>query len=412
MVLHAEFAMTPETDLPPAPRLRRWKLAFWTDPAVRGAIYQAIFLAALGGVVLAGFVDVRANMEARGIPTDFGFWDDVSGFDINQALISYSATSTYGRAFFVGLLNTCLVAVLGLFVATLIGFGIGIARLSKNWIIKQLAMVYVESLRNVPLLLQLLFWYNAILKPLPAPRQSFALPLGIILNNRGLYLPRPDLGPGLPWVLLGIVSASALGLGAALLLRHLARARSWRTRAGLPIGWIMALLVVVPPCLAIAALGEPLRFDSPRLEGFNFIGGLRLSPELVTLVLGLGLYTAAFIAEIVRAGIEAVPRGQGEAAEALGLPRHLIYRLVIIPQAMRVIVPLLTSQYLNLVKNSSLGVFVGYPDLVQVFAGTVLNQTGAAVQVIFVTMAVYLAISLLTSLAMNLYNRRVALVER
>jgi general L-amino acid transport system permease protein len=374
------------------------KAPSWSNPAVRAAVYQALFLIAALSFLIAAFIDVRANMQARGIPTGFGFLNDIAGFDINLTLISYSATSTYARAFLVGLLNTILAGVLGLILATVLGFAVGIARLSQNWLMRQLASVYVEGLRNVPLLLQLLFWYNAVLKPLPAPRASLALPLGISLNNRGLYLPEPMLGPGAAPVFVALF----LGLaGAVLFLKHGKQAPL--ARAGLA-----ALILLVPPTVASFIAGVPVSFAYPRLETFNVTGGLRLLPELVALVLGLGLYTAAFIAEIVRAGIQSVPKGQVEAGEALGLSRGMAMRFIIVPQAMRVIIPLLTSQYLNLIKNSSLAVFVGYPDLVQVFAGTVLNQTGAAVQVIFITMAVYLSISLFTSLAMNFYNRRIA----
>jgi general L-amino acid transport system permease protein len=384
-------------------------LAFWYDPAVRGAIFQILFLLGLGFLLFEAVVDVRANMEARGIPTDFGFWDDVAGFDINQTLIPYSATSTYGRAFFVGLLNTCLAAGLGLVLATLVGFTIGLARLSKNWVVAKLAMVYVESLRNVPLLLQLLFLYNAVLRPLPSPRQSYALPFGIYLNNRGLFAPEPVFGQGAYW----IGAAAIAGLAAAILIEVFhARTRTPPSRLGAHPHALAALFLIGLPVAAYFLAGEPIGFAYPELRGFNFTGGLRILPELVALVLGLGLYTAAFIAEIVRAGVTAVPRGQSEAAAALGLSRRQTNRLIIAPQAMRLIAPLLTSQYLNLVKNSSLAVFIGYPDLVQVFAGTVLNQTGAAVQVIFITMAVYLTISLFASLVMNLYSRRFALAER
>ncbi len=377
----------------------------WTSPVARGVVVQVAVAAVLGGLLLGAFLDVRANMEARGIPTGFGFLDDVAGFDINQHLIAYSATSTYGRAFLVGLLNTCLVAAIGLVLATIIGFLVGIARLSQNVLLRGLASAYVEALRNVPLLLQLLFWYNAVLRPLPLPRDSLLLPLGTVLNNRGLYLPEPIAAPSLVPVAL----ATLLGIGLVVAARHWAQNRDGHGLLKLSAS---ALAFVLPPCLAIAAFGWPVTFEHPELGRFNYFGGLRLTPELVALVMGLSLYTAAFIAEIVRAGIQAVPRGQGEAAAALGLDGPRTYRLVLIPQAMRIIVPLLTSQYLNLIKNSSLAVFIGYPDLVQVFAGTVLNQTGAAVQVVLVTMAVYLSISLAASLVMNLYNRRVALVER
>lgn len=393
----------------PLGRLAAAFTRLWTSPALRGALLQVAVGGAIGGALVAAFLDVRANMEARGIPTGFGFWDNVAGFDINQSLISYSATSTYGRAFLVGLLNTGLVAAITLALATILGFLVGIARLSPNLLLRGLATAYVEALRNVPLLLQLLFWYNAVLKPLPAPGESLLLPFASVLNNRGLYLPAlvgsSSLAP--------IVLALTLGIGIAFVIGRVSRDRDGRPTMPLPARTVLAALaVVLPSGLAILAFGWPLHFGFPELQRFNYTGGLRLSPELVTLVLGLSLYTAAFIAEIVRAGIEAVPRGQSEAAAALGLDSMRRYRFVLVPQAMRIIVPLLTSQYLNLVKNSSLAVFVGYPDLVQVFAGTVLNQTGAAVQVVLVTMAVYLSISLAASFAMNLFNRRVALVER
>ncbi|WP_026608287.1 amino acid ABC transporter permease [Methylocapsa acidiphila] len=382
-------------------------LAFWRDPqALRIAVLQAVFLLGLGWLAVEAFIHVRANMQARGIPTGFGFLNDTAGFDINQSLISYSATSTYGRAFLVGLLNTCLVSAISLALATIVGFTVGIARLSKNWAAAQLATVYVEILRNVPLLLQLLFWYNAVLKALPGPRQSYALPFGVFLNNRGLFAPELALGPGAPWLGAALVASAA----AAIAAWWLSRRRRPAMNASLRIG--AAALILGPPVAAFLIAGAPLSLVPPELKGFNFIGGVRLLPEFVALVLGLSLYTAAFIAEVVRAGMQAVPRGQSEAAAALGLSRLAAIRHVVAPQAMRVIIPLLTSQYLNLIKNSSLAVFVGYPDLVQVFAGTVLNQTGAAVQVIFITMAVYLTVSLLASLAMNLFNRRFASIER
>lgn len=383
-------------------------LWLWYDARARSALLQILFVAGFAALAVAAFVDVRAHMQARGIPTDFSFLGNVAGFDINQSLIPYSAASTYGRAFLVGLLNTCLVGALGLTFATIIGFSVGLARLSKNWIVARCAMAYVEGLRNVPLLLQLLFWYNAVLKPLPAPRQSFELPFGVFLNNRGLFVPEPVSQPGALWVAI----AALVSVVAAIGLRWLSIRRKFASPRAAFFSGVAAAFVVVLPIAAFVGAGSPITFVRPELQGFNFSGGVRLLPEFVALVLGLSLYTAAFIAEIVRAGVEAVPRGQREAAAALGLTAAQASRLVVRPQAMRLIVPLLTSQYLNLIKNSSLAVFIGYPDLVQVFAGTVLNQTGAAVQVIFITMAVYLLISLAASLAMNLYGRRFALRER
>jgi general L-amino acid transport system permease protein len=391
-----------------AARSRHGEFWLWYDPKARSSLLQILFVVGFTALAIAAFVDIRANMQARGISTDFGFLDNVAGFDINQSLIPYSAASTYGRAFLVGLLNTCLVAALGLTLATATGFSIGVARLSKNWIIAKYAMVYVEALRNVPLLLQLLFWYNAVLKPLPGPRQSFELPFGIFLNNRGLFMPEPVFGGGVFWVAV----AALVSVAAALALRRFSAGRSLMSPRVAFFKGVAAACVVALPIAAFVVAAPSIDLVQPELKGFNFSGGIRLLPEFVALVLGLSLYTAAFIAEIVRAGIEAVPRGQSEAAAALGLIRSQANRLVVRPQAMRLIIPLLTSQYLNLIKNSSLAVFIGYPDLVQVFAGTVLNQTGAAVQVIFITMAVYLAISLLASLAMHLYGRRFALQER
>jgi general L-amino acid transport system permease protein len=382
---------------------------FWRADWTKGALWQGVLLVAFVWLAWSAVENVAENMRQRGVPTDFSFWSRPAGFDVNQTLIPYSSsTSTYGDAFLVGLLNTLVVAALGVVIATVLGFLIGVARLSTNWIVAKLAAIYVEVIRNTPLLLQLLFWYNAVLKPLPNPRQSVALPGGIYLNNRGLFAPEPIFGPHFDWTLW------ALGLALALTfaLRVWAKRLRETTDRRPPVGRIALALLVGLPLLAFLAAGAPLTWSVPELRGFNFQGGVRIYPEFVALLLGLSLYTAAFIAEIVRAGVLSVSHGQSEAAAALGLPRGRALRLVVIPQAMRVIVPPLTNQYLNLTKNSSLAVFVGYPDLVQVFAGTVLNQTGAAVQVISITMAVYLVISLATSAAMNLYNRRMALAER
>ena len=378
------------------------------DPRVRGMVYQ---VALVGALVLAAWAagdQAVQNMAKRGIPLNFSFWNETAGFEINQTLISYSALSTYGRAFWVGLLNTLLVGAIGIVFATIIGFIVGLARLSSNWIVSKLATGYVELIRNIPLLLQLLFWYNAVLKALPVPRQSVSLFGSVFLNNRGLVLPSPVFA-GSAW-LVGI--ALLLGVMASIGVALWAKRRQMRTGEQAPVIWICLALTVGVPLIAYLALGRPIGLELPQLKGFNFVGGKQVFPELAALVLGLSIYTASFIAEIVRAGIQSVARGQREAAEALGLRANHISSQVVVPQALRVIIPPLTNQYLNLIKNSSLAVFIGYPDLVQVFAGTVLNQTGAAVQVMAITMAVYLAISLVTSFAMNIYNRRVALVER
>ncbi len=384
------------------------KVRPWNDPFWRGLAYQVALAVVVGVLIVGAILNARANMQARGIPTGFGFWDDPARFDINQTLIPYSATSPNSRVFWVGLLNTLVVAGVGLVFATMLGFALGVARLSRNWLIAKIATVYIEAVRNVPLLVQLLFWYNAVLKPLPNPRQSIALFDLAFLNNRGLFLPAPVPKEGF------VALPLALGLGVALAAAFAwwARLRQRETGAQAPVGAVSAALIVGLPVAAHILAGAPLAFDMPQLKGFNFAGGFRLTPELVALTVGLVTYTAAFIAEIVRAGVMSVPKGQHEAAAALGLRAAPIRKLVTMPQAMRVIIPPLINQYLNLTKNSTLAVAIGYPDLFNVFAGTVLNNTGAAVQIMFMTMGVYLAFSLATSAIMNAYNARMALKER
>ena len=377
-------------------------------PEVRRVAFQVAALGAVAFVAYWVVNNVADNLRRQNIASGFDFLGRTSGFDVSQSLIEYSNLSTYGRAFWVGLLNTVLVAGLGIVAATLLGFVIGIARLSSNWLVARLATAYVEIVRNLPLLLQLFFWYFAVLKNLPAPRQSYALPGGAYLNVRGLYLPAPVPEPGFGLV-LGALTA---GIVVALLLWRWARRRQALTGERFPLFWASLAAVVGLPLAAFLAAGRPLTFDYPELGGFNFQGGIAVLPELIALLLGLSIYTASFIAEIVRAGILGVPKGQTEAAQAVGLSRGQTLRLVVIPQAARIIIPPLTSQFLNLTKNSSLAVAIGYPDFVSVFAGTVLNQTNQAVEVILMTMGVYLALSLLTSLFMNWFNRRVALVER
>jgi general L-amino acid transport system permease protein len=378
------------------------------NPKVRGIAYQALLCAAVVFLAWSAIHNAAENLARAKIATGFGFWDNTAGFDISQTLIDYSNTSTYGRAFWVGLLNTLLVAALGIVFATILGFVIGIARLSKNWLVARMAGFYVETIRNIPLLLQLLFWYNAVLKALPGTRESFAIPGGGFLNNRGLFLPQPVLHPG------SGAALTALGVGvvAAIVYRAWAKRRQMRTGQQAPVLWAALGLVVALPLAVLALSGFPITFNFPEAGRFNIRGGIEVLPEFMALLFGLVVYTAAFIAEVVRAGIRSVARGQTEAAYSLGLRPGPTLRLIVIPQAMRVIIPPLTSQYLNLTKNSTLAVAIGYPDLVQIFAGTVLNQTGQAVEVIVITMAVYLTISLITSALMNLYNRRMALVDR
>ena len=372
-------------------------------------VLQVALVVGVGGLAYAAIVNAAQNLAHAHIASGFGFWNNSAGFDISQTLIYYSSsTSTFGRAFWVGLLNTLLVAGLGVVLATVLGFIIGLARLSRNWLVARLAGFYVELIRNVPLLLQLLFWYNAVLKALPELRGSVALPGGGFLNNRGLFLPRPEFAQNFRDVLIALL----FGVAATIVLRLWARRRQQRTGASVRIAWFGFGLIVVLPLVVFVLAGVPLSFSFPELGRFNVMGGVEILPEFAALLVALTVYTAAFIAEVVRAGVLAVPHGQTEAAQALGLRPRTTLRLIVVPQAMRVIVPPLTSQYLNLIKNSSLAVAIGYPDLVQVFAGSVLNITGQAVEVIAITMAVYLAISLVTSLLMNLYGHAVAVVER
>ena len=370
---------------------------------------QAALVVVVGGLAGAAAINAAQNLAQAHIASGFGFWNNTAGFDISQTLIYYSSsTSTFGRAFWVGLLNTLLVASIGIVLATALGFVIGIARLSRNWLVSRLAGTYVEMIRNVPLLLQLLFWYNAVLKSLPELRGSVSLPGGGILNNRGLFLPRPEFADG-----FGLVAVTLLfGVLVTLVLRVWARRRQERTGQRPHTIWIALGLIVILPLLVFLLSGAPMSFSVPKMGRFNVMGGVEILPEFAALLVALTIYTAAFIAEVVRAGVASVPPGQTEAAQALGLPSRTILRLVVIPQAMRMIVPPLTSQYLNLIKNSSLAVAIGYPDLVQVFTGSVLNITGQAVEVVAITMAVYLFISLVTSLLMNLYGRAVGIVER
>ncbi|CCG09785.1 amino acid ABC transporter permease [Pararhodospirillum photometricum] len=380
----------------------------WRDPKVRSLVVQLLTAAGLAWFFWTLFDNTLTNMAQRGIATGFGFLERTSGFAILMSLVPYDDTMSYGRTFMVGLLNTLLVSALGIVVSTVIGFIVGISRLSRNWLISRLALAYVEVLRNIPLLLQVFFWYFAVLRSLPGPRDSHALGDSLFLNNRGLYIPRPvaEDGLGLVFLALGVAVVAALALG------RWAYRRQRLTGQPFPTLLTGGSLIVGLPLLTFWAAGTPLSVETPALQGFNFQGGVRLIPELVALTAALSLYTAAFIAEVVRGGILAISHGQTEAASALGLRPSLTLRLVILPQAMRVIIPPLTSQYLNLIKNSSLATAIGYPDLVAVFMGTTLNQTGQAVEIVAMTMAVYLVLSLVISVLMNWYNSAVALKER
>lgn len=385
------------------------KVSPLNDPKVRGLVFQIVLVGVMLALVAVAVLNARENLERQKIASGFGFWDNVAGFPISQTLIPYSeAVSTYGQAFWVGFLNTVLVAAIGIVLATLLGFTMGVARLSKNVLVAGVARWYVEIIRNIPLLLQLLFWYNAVVKSLPSVRDSIGLGLGSYLNQRGLFMPQPQPGPAFNFVIAALLA----GILGTVVYRRWAAQRQARTGQQAPVGWVSLALVVGLPVLVFVLAGMPISFNYPSAGKFNITGGMVVQPEFLALLFGLVIYTGAFITEVVRAGILSVSHGQTEAAHALGLKPNLTTKLIVIPQALRVIIPPLTSQYLNLTKNSSLAVFVGYPDLTNVFTGTVLNQTGQAIEVVAISMLVYLAFSLITSFVMNVYNSRKALVER
>ncbi|TDM54588.1 amino acid ABC transporter permease [Aliivibrio fischeri] len=378
------------------------------NPTFRAILFQVIAVAALVFFFYTIVNNALSNLESRGIATGLGFLDQEAGFGIGLSLVEYDETYSYGRTFVVGLLNTALVSVLGIFFATVLGFTVGIARLSSNWLVSRCAAVYIETFRNIPLLLQIFFWYFAVLQALPSPRQSLSLGESVFLNVRGLFFPSPIFEAGSSLIGIAVIAAIVF----ILFLSKWAKNKQRLTGQQTPVLRYSLLALFGLPTLAYFISGMPISIEYPELKGFNFRGGISIIPELAALVVALSVYTASFIAEIVRSGINAVSHGQTEAAMALGLPRKRTLKLVVIPQAMRIIIPPLTSQYLNLTKNSSLAMAIGYPDLVSVFAGTTLNQTGQAIEIITMTMAVYLTLSLLTSFLMNIYNSKVALVER
>ncbi|MRS89995.1 ABC transporter permease subunit [Enterobacteriaceae bacterium RIT714] len=383
------------------------KLSF-SHPAVRAWLFQIIAIVAVVVVAVYLIHNTVTNLSNRGITSGFAFLDRSAGFGIVQHLIDYQEGDTYGRVFLVGLLNTLLVSALCIVFASFLGFFLGLARLSENWLLRKLSTIYIETFRNIPPLLQIFFWYFAVLRNLPGPRQAVDAFDLFFLSNRGLYIPSPQAGEGMYAFIAAIIIAFAIAVG---LFRY-NRAHQIKTGQIRRTWPFVTILIIGLPLAAQWIFGAALHWDIPQLRGFNFRGGMVLIPELAALTLALSIYTSAFIAEIIRSGIQAVPYGQHEAARSLGLPNPVTLRQVIIPQAMRVIIPPLTSQYLNIAKNSSLAAAIGYPDMVSLFAGTVLNQTGQAIETIAITMSVYLLISLGISLLMNIYNRRIALVER
>jgi general L-amino acid transport system permease protein len=373
----------------------------------RGLFYQVLLLTAVGGLAWYLFSNTLNNLESRHIQVGFGFLSREAGFEIAEKLIEYDPSRSYARAFSVGLLNTLHVAILGIVIATVLGTLIGVARLSSNWLVARLAGSYVEVMRNIPLLLQLLVWYGLFTEMLPGVRQAIRVGDWLFISQRGFRFAWPAAHPAWGWALWALVA----GLALALVWRAMVRRRQMATGEQWPLAWPAGLLILGLPAIVWAALGAPTEIETPVLRGFDFQGGKVMSPEFMALLLGLSTYTAAFIAEVVRAGILAVDRGQGEAAMALGLKPNQRLRLVTLPQALRVIIPPMTSQFLNLTKNSSLAVAIGYPDVVAI-ANTTMNQTGQAIEAIAMLMAVYLTISIAISLFMNWYNARVRLVER
>jgi len=380
----------------------------FSNPAVRAWLYQLIAIAAV--LAVAGYLihNTIINLANRGITSGFGFLERSAGFGIVQHLIDYTESDTYARVFLVGLTNTLLVSALCIVLASFLGFFIGLARLSDNWLLRKISTVYIETFRNIPPLLQIFFWYFAVLRNLPGPRQALnAFDLAFV-SNRGLYIPWPEYAPG-TWPFL---IALLLAVAASLALSRYNKMYQLKTGMLRRTWPAAAAMLILFPLVTVMFTGSPMHWDVPELRGFNFRGGFVLIPELAALTVALSIYTSSFIAEVIRSGIQSVPHGQSEAARSLGLPNPVTLRQVIIPQAMRVIVPPLTSQYLNVVKNSSLAAAIGYPDMVSLFAGTVLNQTGQAIETIAITMGVYLIISLSISLLMNIYNRKIALIER
>jgi general L-amino acid transport system permease protein len=391
-----------------------------SPPKAQGSVMDWLYDAKLRGIasqllvvllIIWGLYEIVANTQANLVKLNqnfgFDFLGKAAGFDLSTSLIFYSSNSTYGRALQVGFLNTALVAVVGIFLTTILGFVIGVMRLSKNWVVSRFATLYIEIVRNIPVLLQIFIWYALVLKPLPGPKQAVNIANSVFISNRGIIMPQPFFGDG---TLLAIVLLVVALIG-TWIFRRWARKRQEATGQAMP-AWLISLpIIILAPILGLVLAGWPVTWSFPELAGFNFRGGMTLVPEFIALLLALSIYTAAFIAENVRSGILAVSHGQSEAAQALGLDNSKTLRLVVIPQAMRVIIPPLASQYLNLTKNSSLAVAIGYPDLMYA-GGTVNNQSGKAIEVFSILLVVYLTTSLLTSLFMNWFNSRMKLVER
>ena len=382
--------------------------SFLYNNEVRAFLFQVMALLAIVYFFYSAVDNMFVNIESRGIQTGFGFLEAESGFDIAEYLIDYSPTSSNLTVFYVGLINTIVVSIVGIIFASLIGLIIGIARLSNNWLIAKLAGGYIELFRNIPILLQILFWYNIALISFPHPRKSIEFFDTVFVNLRGIYLPKPIAEDGFIWVLVALL----LGFVLKILMKRFFKKKHDDVGIETHTFGYSLLLIIGLPVMVYWALGSPLYFDYPALKGFNFRGGMSLSPEFLALAFALSVYTATYIAEAIRSGIESVSKGQKEAAQAIGLTRIQSLKLVILPQALRVAIPPIINQYLNLTKNSSLAAAIGYAELVSTFAGTVLNQVGQAVEIMLMTMAVYLTISLFISLVLNIVNNRMKIKER
>jgi len=383
-------------------------VAFYNNPENRAIIYQILALVTIGLFTYFILDNMFDNIEKRGITTGFGFLSSEAGFGILQSLIDYDESDTHGKVFIVGLLNTILVSVIGIVMASIIGLLVGIGRLSSNWMVSKLCMVYVETFRNIPILLQILFWYNVVLASLPSPKQSISFFDSVFFNNRGLIIPKPLLESGF----IGVIIAFILAIVAVIYLSNWAKKRHDETGEEFPLFWVSIGVLVGSPLIIFFLSGMPATLEIAALKGFNFKGGLTIIPELLALAFALSIYTATYIAEAVRAGIEAVPKGQKEAAFALGLKESIVLKKVVLPQALRVIIPPVINQYLNLAKNSSLATAIGYPELVTIFSGTSLNQVGQAIEIILMTMAVYLTMSITISMLMNYINARMQIKGR
>jgi general L-amino acid transport system permease protein len=383
------------------------QIPFWLDPKKRSILYQIGVLGVVGLLAYYLVSNTLVNLERQSIATGFGFLNKESSFEIGESLISYSSANSYGRALIVGALNTLKVSFIGVVITVIMGTLIGVARLSSNWLVSKLAVVYIEVMQNIPVLLQLFFWYAIFYETLPSPRQALQPMTGVFLCNRGVAFAVPEAHPAHKYVFLALVAGCVF----VFFLRRWAKKRQDLTGKVFPVFRVSIAIIAGFPLAVWLAFGAPLKIDFPVLSGFNFKGGMTLSPEFIALLLGLVLYTAAFVAEVVRAGIQSVSKGQTEAALSIGLKPGQVLNLVILPQALRVIVPPLTSQMLNLTKNSSLAVAIGYPDFVSV-ANTTINQTGQSIEGVALIMLVYLIFSLSTSAFMNWYNKKTALVER